>query len=238
LAFASLALLVACGAEPPPAEPGDPSLSIADAASSRTGTGGVTSTTGAMGGTGGAITGMGGSGGLGTGGTGGAGAPSTPKPTPAQGGKAGSVDAPSAGSSPDAARAVDVPASAQRDGEQQSRGPAPDARTLADAKPANGMVLTYTLPDGSKAVLPICPHGAEKSETGPTCVCYCSFWFDKNHCTAWPATKDTYASVDDCMGKCNAFVAAKGAKALSCHQYRTDNNDFHCPKGVLGAKCP
>jgi hypothetical protein len=100
------------------------------------------------------------------------------------------------------------------------------------------MVLTYALPDGTKAVLPYCPHGAYMTTEGLNCGCYCGYWFNGNHCTAWPATKDTYSSPDDCMNKCDAFVAAKGVKALSCHQYRTDNNDFHCPQGVLGAKCP
>lgn len=114
----------------------------------------------------------------------------------------------------------------------------PDARPLRDGGYArwNGMVWTYTAADGTAKPLPECIHSQWKTDLG--CPVYCGCWFDKGHCTTWPATVDVYATPNDCMRACEAFVAARGLNALGCHADRTDNNDFHCPKGVLGARCP
>jgi hypothetical protein len=59
-----------------------------------------------------------------------------------------------------------------------------------------------------------------------------------NHCPNDVGTRSEYRDPDDCLAACRSLVAVKGIAALRCHAYRTQDNDFHCPQGVLGTRCP
>jgi hypothetical protein len=153
----------------------------------------------------------------------------------------GASDGPASSWSPEAAAPVDAPARdaafaedlAPSDGATTSDAPTSDtrpgdARASGDARDAKPAI------DGG--AYPVCP-GKSKPYTAYTCRDYCGCWFNRNgrpHCNAWPATASVYKDLDACLAACALFTDGERA----CRYYRTDNNDFHCPAGVAGNKCP
>jgi hypothetical protein len=110
-------------------------------------------------------------------------------------------------------------------------GGAPTAGAAGGGGRAGAGVDAAAAADARSPDAKVCPH-RNVAYDQYTCVDVCACWFENDHCSGYAKTRDVFKTFDDCLAGCATFTD------LACRAYRVDNDDFHCPSVVPGAKCP